>query len=824
MGADCVLGRGVAARLGTMGHEVVGFAYRRPVSWPGSVAFVEADLDDTSAVRRAVAGADVVAHCGWSTGADTRSRDGVDVNTAANLLDAIAAAGVRRVVFESSISANGLPTDTLLRDSGMDWVTIRCGVLLGRDADDSVLRRFARPLVLDIGGSGTRPMQVVHPHDAQRLFVIAVLDSAGRTGAVNLAAAGWTTSRRVAAALGRPMLRIPWRSEALAAAPLPDTSQLRDEWGYTPVWTADECVHDFALAARGRVTVGSRLIGLPWRVARVREVPAADAAAPDGVAPVFAGIPGANGEFDTPIDPRFPAFVATNLSEALPGPFTPASASVGLRGTRAAGTMIAARLYPAGLVAREMSVRTTAVFAHRLYAGVTSSYYIARTVPLVDPDTLVAGFFGRTADGVPIFADERPPGRGGVATQLRNMATFATNLVGFSLSARCDTGEFIAEVDRLERLAADRGALDDRRLRELIVLARDHAVHGWVLASASILVCTAYHLIMRILSGRDITALAGPEVASAQCLAAVHRLAADARRSPTVAALLQTPGPHLDTLARHIPHFHAAFEAELALIGHRGPAEVEVASNTYADDPELLLRMVAKATVAATLRAPQPPDVPVWARPFAAEAAVQLRDREVRRDKMVRAIWVLRNLLREFGQRLVRDGALADPDDVFYLLVDELDALPADLRGLVATRRREWQRLAALVPPEAFSGQWRPVSEAATVLRPGDSLHGLGVSGGRARGRARVVEPHNLAELRPGEVLVAKVTDVGYTPAYAFAAAVVTELGGPISHAAIVAREYGLPCVVNARAATGRLPTGSLIEVDGGTGHITMLS
>ncbi|MDP9165012.1 MAG: PEP-utilizing enzyme, partial [Actinomycetota bacterium] len=105
----------------------------------------------------------------------------------------------------------------------------------------------------------------------------------------------------------------------------------------------------------------------------------------------------------------------------------------------------------------------------------------------------------------------------------------------------------------------------------------------------------------------------------------------------------------------------------------------------------------------------------------------------------------------------------------------------------------------------------------------GEALHGIGVSGGRARGPVRIVHAETIDDLQPGEVLVAKVTDVGYTPAFAYAAAVVTELGGPTSHAAIVAREFGVPCVVNARGATARLSNGTMIEVDGATGDVTVL-
>jgi phosphohistidine swiveling domain-containing protein len=217
------------------------------------------------------------------------------------------------------------------------------------------------------------------------------------------------------------------------------------------------------------------------------------------------------------------------------------------------------------------------------------------------------------------------------------------------------------------------------------------------------------------------------------------------------------------------------------------------------------------------------PVIPLRARPVARLAAHQLRDREVRRDRMVRAIWLLRNLLRELGRRLVKSGVLGSVDDVFYLLVDELDALPADASGLVARRRAEQRRLTGLVLPAVFSGSWQAAAALATVLAAGDTLNGVGVCGGRVRGRVRIVGPETIDDLEPGEVLVAEATDVGYTAAFSYAAAVVTELGGPMSHAAVVAREFGIPCVVDAQDATRRLPPGALVEVDGDGGEIRVL-
>lgn len=793
-GADTLLGQGVTMRLASLGHNVTGVGSTRPESWPGSVAFTT----DTSGPLDA----DVVAWCDPAV--------------------PLPVTGARRIVMAAPLGLHVQPP------SDVECIVVRFPPVLGRSVDDAVLRRFARPVQLRSGEIVDRPLQVVHPHDLQRVFVRAVTDSSLPAGVIDVAAEGHTTIRAIAGALGRPLLRVPTRFLPVAdpgpQTPL-DTRRLREEWDCAPTWTAAQCVDDFALVCRARFAVGHRVVALPWRLPRVREIPAVDTPSEDGVAPVPAGIGGANGEFDTPIDPRFPAFVATNLSEALPGPFSPSSASVTVRGTRAAALVISQRLRPGGAVQREMSKRTTGVFGHRLYAGITSGHFMAQTVPLVNPDLIINGFFGRTIEGLPLFGDELPPvNRRNIVGHLRGVLTFANNLLGLTAGSGQDTRDFVGDVTRLEARAAGVADLDDQQLRELMTLARDHVVHAWVLASASILVCTAYGMILRILCGRDVLPSTGADITSAQSLGAVHRLAASARRDPAVVALLSTADPDPATLAQTAPRFAAQLEREIGVIGHRGPGEVEMRCATFSDDPRLLLRMVAKTLQAPAWLPPQPPTIPLWVRPIAAAAAGQMRDREVRRDRMVRTIWLLRGLLREYGRRLVAAGTVEQPDDVFYLLVDELDAPPPDLTAVVARRRAQQTELQRRVPPEAFSGSWAPTAAPTTELTSGEVLHGLGVCAGVVRGRVRVVHPETIDDLEPGEILVAKVTDVGYTPAFAYAAAVVTELGGHMSHAAIVAREFGVPCVVNARGAATRLPTGTLIEVDGGTGLVTVLA
>ncbi|OBG53455.1 MULTISPECIES: sugar epimerase family protein [unclassified Mycobacterium] len=854
-GASGVLGRGLTARLLSQGHDVTGIARHRTESWPSAAEFVVADIRDTDTVTRALAGADVVVHCAWATspGHDDRISRQVNIDGTRNVLAAMAETRARRIVFASSAHVYGggdapktehdertpigddgrhkAMVEQMLEDSDLEWVAIRSALILGRSVDNWVRRLLALPVFPD--GSADRLMQVVHPDDALRLFHRAIVDDEIGSGPVNLAAPGELTFRRIAAALGRPVMRLGFELaelELVHGAAFMDTARLREQWGFRPAWNSSECVEDFSLAVRGRVTVGKRVVSLPWRMATIGDLPSVDAPTEDGVKPDWAGPAGDNGEFDTPIDPRFPTFLATNLSEALPGPFSPASASATVRGLRAGGVAIAERLRPGGVVQREIATRTVAVFAHRLYGAITSAHYMAETVPFAKPTTIVSnsGFFGPSMASLPIFGAERARSDiGRIRKQLRtirNIGVFGVNLIGLSAGSSKDTHEFVADVDRLERLADDVARLDDRRLLSLITLARDEVVHGWVLASASFMLCAAFNVLLRGLCGRDTAAPAGPELVSARSVEAMQRLAVAAQRDPKVTALLAEPGERLDKLAVEAPEFHAAVAAELALIGHRGPAELEMLSISYSDDPELLVRMVTKAMSAPPAPQPQRPRIPLHAKPVAQLAAHQLRDREVRRDKVVRANWVLRNLMREYGRRLVEAGIFDIADDVFYLLVDELDALPADVGALVARRRAEQRRLAAVVPPTVFSGSWQPTTTTPAALASGETLRGVGVCGGKVRGRVRIVRPETIDDLQPGEILVAEVTDVGYTAAFCYAAAVVTELGGPMSHAAVVAREFGFPCVVDVEGATKSLPPGALVEVDGVTGEIRVLA
>jgi pyruvate,water dikinase len=154
--------------------------------------------------------------------------------------------------------------------------------------------------------------------------------------------------------------------------------------------------------------------------------------------------------------------------------------------------------------------------------------------------------------------------------------------------------------------------------------------------------------------------------------------------------------------------------------------------------------------------------------------------------------------------------------------VHALRSSRTDLAPLVRARRAELARdVARPDPPATFTGAPPPI-----VLPPagGDVMRGLPASSGVVEGTARVLTgPDKMGELVPGEILVVSTTDVGWTPLFPLAAAVVTELGGPLSHAAVVAREFGVPTVVNVEGVTRAIKSGERLRVDGDRGVVERL-
>jgi pyruvate,water dikinase len=192
----------------------------------------------------------------------------------------------------------------------------------------------------------------------------------------------------------------------------------------------------------------------------------------------------------------------------------------------------------------------------------------------------------------------------------------------------------------------------------------------------------------------------------------------------------------------------------------------------------------------------------------------------------------LRRMLTELGRRMVAGGALAQPEDIYWLEAQEVDALAIDLdkgvslpsqSALVESRKSFWQKARNSTPPATLPER-SLFSKLMVHDNPeGNTLKGYGASAGKITAPACVMRgPEDFNLMHPGDVIVAVTTTPAWTPLFAMASAVVTDIGGPLSHSSIVAREYGIPAVMATGLATKRIQSGQVITVDGSTGTVTL--
>ncbi|MGE5296061.1 MAG: PEP-utilizing enzyme, partial [Solirubrobacterales bacterium] len=205
-------------------------------------------------------------------------------------------------------------------------------------------------------------------------------------------------------------------------------------------------------------------------------------------------------------------------------------------------------------------------------------------------------------------------------------------------------------------------------------------------------------------------------------------------------------------------------------------------------------------------------------------------DRENWKNEVVRQLAALRQMLLTLGDRLYRSGVLPDADDVFFLEFGEIEALATgradfDPKPRIADRRAEYEKNKACTPPPVVVGRFDPQKHALPRIDITEKeLKGIAVSPGVVTGKARVIlrtDDHEHVEA--GEILVAPFTDPAWTPYFLPAAGVVMDQGGVLSHGAIIAREYGIPAVVNVGPISRTIKTGQLLRVDGDRGVVTIL-
>jgi rifampicin phosphotransferase len=506
-------------------------------------------------------------------------------------------------------------------------------------------------------------------------------------------------------------------------------------------------------------------------------------------------------------------WTTTNVGEAMPGVLTPLSWSV----WRPTGSALAELAYAIGALSK--SERRT----------------------LGHPDGQpMRIFYGRAAFQLEFFAllGDRLPGTTGpqaaksllgrIPDDLQYQPTmkrypsiawrFPTTFVKVPKQVRDAAAESAAWYQHAIATIPD---LDGAAALQLLIEARSRLVHLVTLQSTAVIaglqpVYDALDALIAKAGVGDVATLSGS--AGAEMMGVVGDLWKASRGDLNLQTVLREHG------------FHGYMEGELSSrVWREDPAPLERLLNEYArrpasDDP--LMREEMRQDEAARLRPALLAALPAAQRPFAravlALARRRLPMRGVVKVSLLQAFDVARAAARRIGAQLQSDGRLLDPEDVFYLTVDELiGTWPADARALVARRRERRAAYQLIDIPSDWTGT--PPASVRNVDLDGDTvLSGIGVSAGTVEGVVRVVTDPS-EELGSDEILVAPTTDPSWSSIMFVSKALVVDIGGALSHAAVVARELGIPCVVNTRTGTRSLGSGDVVRVDGKAGTVEVL-
>ncbi len=603
--------------------------------------------------------------------------------------------------------------------------------------------------------------------------------------------------------------------------------------GDAPVLSDDE-VAEVAAGARAAEARWGRPLDLEWAIdrrGRLRWLQARP----------ITTLPGALDEMDSTPAGDDHVYTRCNIGEMMPGAFCPLTASV-------SGQAIERAMQTVQVIAgfqeayHEDRWLQLGYFSGHLFLNMTEGTALSSGILGNSLEQYCLSIAGRLVDEL-VPEPPRP-----FPVRLANTVRLST----FALTA----GVAIRRLDRrLADFAAPSAATPHELLAELDagIELYDEATLTHVRSSsraavaANILEETAVKEAVRAGGSEDdgrslASALmaGGTDVESAVMLGqldgVVDRLAGDAHAGGRFLEL--APGAAVEWLADGTGATSRDLRDFLQRHGHRGYRELCLRDPSWGDDPEglgTIMQAMLRARL-ATGRTARPPrayddaDLSRALRTLARMARAGAAGREATKSRMVLVAHRLSRGYRLLGEQLAEQGRLPDADLVFFFHRRELPALLAaqDTAAMVAAaegRRAALAFQARLEFPDVSVGKPVPftpqapegIEDGVIVGRPACS----GVVEGTVRVAGTVAEAR---DLRPGEILVAPVTDVGWTPYFTLVAALVTDIGSSVSHGAVVAREYGLPCVVNTQGATRVLRTGDRVRVDGDRGTVTILT
>ena len=509
----------------------------------------------------------------------------------------------------------------------------------------------------------------------------------------------------------------------------------------------------------------------------------------------------------------------SNVAEAMPGVMTPLSWSLWQRVLEKASVNATFQM---GVLSRKESTPTSDVTRHwfRSFYGrpalqVRYMSIIGDRMPGTSSEQAVESVLGRVPDD---WLSE---------PTLRRLPVIAVRLPWIMATGPRRIRRTARAVDdwypqHLRRVAAAKSMPDAVRLFEDAATKFDEAVGVQVLGALGVVI-PVYSALERVIQARgkgDIAKLSGFGGAE------VAGLVTDVWRASRGEITLE------DAVER---------------IGFHGPLEGEISSTVWREDPAPLQSLIeayslqeesvdprrkeaehrraARASAAELLSATPPLQRPA-VRALIHVAARRIPLRGVAKRSLLQALDGARAAARRVGELHTTAGRLQDPTDVFYLTELEISAMPADSELLIKRRRERRAFYETVSVPRSWQGvpTPEPLDQASSDDRTaGDAIEGIGVSAGIVEGVARVLHTPDFSQIQSGDILVTPTTDPSWSSVMLLSSALVVDIGGSLSHAAIVARELGVPCVVNTRNGTSAIRTGDRLRVNGTTGTVQIL-
>lgn len=568
---------------------------------------------------------------------------------------------------------------------------------------------------------------------------------------------------------------------------------------------------------------------------------------------------------DIPPSRRFPVYTRANWAEIAPGPATPFNMTTG-------SSMAVERAWRRALVRFGAfdedefdpdHQELYGVFYGYGYLNVSVQRVFGARMPGASPSLVDQAFFGST-DGVPPYEeDPRDPSEEHAQRILRTVEWLLT------IDGLPELDETRAEILRWKVARPDFAAMTDR---ELFDYARPFIEHRYVAAMEQhFFVLTASTVPVGLVT--ELAAAAGrPDLGmrllgglgAVDSAAPLHALWDAGRTVAGSSALMELfdggTDELLDRVAGSPAPDAAGFLSQFADVvfqhGWFCTLSWDASQLSWDTDPRLPLTAIERMRFQSDEADPRSTQqrlerdrekalgelVDALANDSAAQAklragvasaAVLMRARERSKSNTVMLVNEARIPLQLMANRWMAAGHLDRIDDFTMLKLDEFDTCvddPARYATLIRERRTSFDELAGLQEPfitvglPALPSTWpaketRPVTQAVA----GEVIVGLSGCPGVVTGRARIVlQPEDAADLQPDEIMIAPQTDPGWTPLFMSAKAVVVDIGAPLSHAAILSRELGIPCVLSATDATRRIREGAIVTVDGGAGTVTV--